>query len=242
MENGNVEINNKKMTIILIGSTVVLVLISVLLTTFAFFNYTRTGDPNVIKTGKLDLSFNEGVNSLNLTNQFPVPDNEAYNTVTNGSEVTITDFTVTGYSTMSPSLAYTVYAIKGTDESGKNRFPDEHVKLYLVGETNGHGTLNIENGYDTADATAGTYGALASVGNSGTDTANNGNILLATGTVGEENTEHSYTLRMWIDDDIKISDTDSSYTYCASALECNDTRKVYSTMYYSLKLKVESNS
>lgn len=240
MESNNVEINNNKQKIIFLGITVVLVLISIFVTTYAFFNYTRTGDHNTIKTGKIYLNFSEGVNNLNLTNQFPVPDVEAYNQENNGEEVTITDFTVTGYSTSNEPLRYKVSVVKGDIDSTRNRFPDEHVKLYLVGETNGKGSLTIENGYGTSDATQGIYGALLSAGNNEIDTINNGEVLLATGEIAKEETTHNYTLRMWISDQVKISDTNSNYTYCASESECNDDRKIYSTMYYSLKVKVQN--
>lgn len=241
MENDNIEMNNnKKMTIILIGITVLLTLSAVLVTTYAFFNYTRTGAPNIMKTGKIDLIFEDGENNLNLTNQFPITDIEAYDKETKGEEVTITDFTVTGYSTSSQPLKYKISAVKGNVESSKNRFPDNQVKLYLVGETDGKGSFTILNGYNTSDTTNGVYGALASVGNNGVDTKDNGEIQLATGEVAKEETTHTYTLRMWISDTVKISDTESDFAYCASVAECNDDRKIYSTMYYSLKIKVEN--
>ena len=243
MENSNdiEKNNNKKMTIILIGITVLLTLSAVLLTTYAFFNYTRTGNPNVMKTGKIKLTFTEGENSLNLTNQFPIPDKEAYNVTSSGTEVTITDFTVSGImSANTDVLKYKVTALKGDVEANKNRFNDEEVKLYLVAETNGLGSITFENGYGEAEATSGVYGALASDGNNGVSTEDGGEILLATGQIGKEETNHKYTLRMWISDKVKISDTDSTFAYCASEIECNDDRKVYSTMYYSLKLKVEN--
>lgn len=240
MEN-NVKVKTNKLTIILIGISILLTLSAIMLTTYAFFNYTRTGAPNIIKTGKINLKFTDGDNSLFITNQFPIPDNEAYNMKSNGEEVVITDFTVSGFSSStSLPLKYKVTALKGNNEEGMNRFKDSEVKLYLVGETNDKGSFTIENGYGTADAVTGKYGELASVGNSGIDTSNGGEILLATGQVDTEATTHEYTLRMWISDKVKISDTDSSYTYCASTSECNDTRNVYSTLYYSLRIKVES--
>jgi len=239
MESNNVELN-KKQKIIFLGITVVLVLISIFITTYAFFSYTRTGDRNTIKTGKIYLNFSEGTNNLSLTNQFPIPDVEAYNQESSGEEVTITDFTVTGYSTSSEPLNYKVSVVKGEIDSSRNRFPDDQVKLYLIGETNGKGSLTIENGYGTNDATQGIYGELISVGNDGIDTIDNGEVIIATGQVGKEEATHNYTLRMWISDQVTISDTNSAYTYCASQIECNDDRKIYSTMYYSLKVKVQN--
>ena len=37
--------------------------------------------------------------------------------------------------------------IKGDAESGMNRFPDNQVKLYLVGTSDGKGSISIQNGH-----------------------------------------------------------------------------------------------
>ena len=92
------------------------------------------------------------------------------------------------------------------------------------------------------NATSKEYGALVSEGNEGVDTGSNGEVLLAMGQVGTENTIHSYTMRMWISDTVTISDTDSEATYCASEEECNDSRSLFSDMYYTLKLRVQNMS
>lgn len=230
-----------KKTFMLLIIAIVLTITAVLMTTYAFFTYIRVGsDDNVITAGNIKLVFEESGNNINLTNQFPIPDNEAYNMISNGGEVTVTEFTVTGNADLPYNLQYRIFALKGEEMDAMNRFPDNHVKLYLVGETDGKGSISIYNNFDFSDESSGIYGALASVGNSGVDTSNNGEILLATGKVADVESVHSYTLRMWISDTVKISDTDSSYTYCASTFECNDDRKVYNTMYYSLKLRVEN--
>lgn len=240
MNDDNIKMNNKKTVIALIGISILLTLSTVLITTYAFFNYNRTGGINTIKTGKIYLNFDNSENNLLLVNRFPISDVEAYNYNSTEDGIPITDFTITGYSTASEPLGYRVSAIKGESDASKNRFPDEHVKIYLVGETNGRGSLTILNGFNTSDVTKGIYGALASVGNNGIDTNDKGEILLATGEVAKEETTHNYTLRMWISDAVKISDTESDFAYCASESACNDDRNVYSMMYYSLKLKVES--
>lgn len=241
MAKSNVKDENNKKTFVLVGIAIFLTIVAVMMTTYAFFTYVRAGsDDNVITAGNIKLVFEESGNNINLTNQFPTPDNEAYNIESNGGEVAVTEFTVTGNADLPYILQYKISALKGDTESGMNRFPDNQVKLYLVGTSDGKGSISIQNGYDNANASTGIYGALASVGNNGTDTANNGEILLATGQVADVETVHSYTLRMWISDSVKISDTNSNYTYCASTSECNDNRNVYNTMYYSLKLKVEN--
>ena len=77
-------------------------------------------------------------------------------------------------------------------------------------------------------------------------------LQIAHGTVaasGEE-VRHDYTLTMWVNDTVTISDTDATKTYRAStgpdypstlANLAADTRPVYSTLYYSLKVNVEAD-
>lgn len=240
------ESNDQNVKKIILSVVVVFLLIlAVTLTTYAFFTYSRTGEKNnQLVTGRIRLVFEDGENNINLTNQFPTADADAVLFTSSGSDVAVTNFTVSGYAGSSVRLYYQVHALMGETVTGRNRMPDEHIKLYLTVDTNtadgaDTGLAEIQNGYDAADATAGTYGALASVGRE-TDTSNGGEILLALGQVGVDNSEHSYTLRMWISDDVTISDTDSTKTYCASDDECNDSRPIFSSMYYSIKLRVEN--
>ena len=46
--------------------------------TYAFFNYTRTGNENILGTGRIYFNTTEGT-ALNLTNVFPVDSTEASN-------------------------------------------------------------------------------------------------------------------------------------------------------------------
>ena len=232
--------SNKTKKSILLVIAVFVVITLVMLTTYAFFTYSRTGaQNNQIITGRIKLLFEDGSNNVNLTNQFPMTDREAIAQTSSGTEIVLTDFTVSGYAGANTSLFYEVYALKGTAVTGKKRMPDNHIKLYLTVTTNNQGEANIVNGFSTQNATQGTYGALVSVGNEGVDTSLNGEVLLAQGQVGTENTEHNYTMRMWINNSVKISDTDTTAAYCASD-ECDDSRDVFSDMFYSLKLRVQN--
>lgn len=231
----------KTKKIVLLILAIFVMLAAVTLTTYAFFNYSRTGtENNQLITGRIKLLFEDGTNNINLTNQFPMSDAAAVATTSSGSEIVFTDFTVSGYAGASIDLYYEVYALAGEGVTGKTRMPDEHIKLYLTASTNNYGTATVVNGFDTTNATAGTYGALISVGNDGTQTSAGGEVLLAQGQVGTENTIHTYTMRMWISDTVTISDTDSSATYCASTSECSGSRPIFSDMYYSLKLRVQN--
>ena len=238
MEINNNEVKSKKILFMIIIGVVLVSLI--FLSSYAFFSYIRESNDNVVSAGKIHLNFEENGDNILLINRFPMPDSEAYNMIANEGEVTNIEFNVTGYYTGGGTLGYKVSAVKGETVTDMNRFPDEHVKLFLTGKTNDFGSFTIQNGFDTEDGTNGKYGALASNGNSGVDTNNGGEIILATGQVAEEESIHTYNMKMWIDNNIKISDTESTYTYCASERECIDDRLVYSKMYYTLKLKVEN--
>lgn len=240
MESNNNEVKNKKLLFILIGGIVLLLIPIIFFSSYAFFSYIKEGTSNTINTGKVYLNLDDKNNSIYLSNRFPISDSEAYNMSSDGEDITFTEFTVTGYYTGNEKLKYKLSAVKGEETVSMTRFPDEHVKIYLSGKTNEFGSFTIENGFDTEDSNQGIYGTLGSNGNSGVDTSEGGEILLATGEVDSEETVHTYKLKMWITDSINISDTESSYTYCASERACNDDRNVYAKMYYSLKLKVES--
>ena len=243
MENRE-EMDKRNKKVILAVIMIVMLVTVLITTTYAFFTYSRTGERNnQLVTGRIKLEFEDGQNNINLTNQFPMSDEEAvvYTSPVEG-EVAFTDFTVSGYAGSNTTLQYVVKAIKGEAVDGRIRMPDEHIKLYITSTTNGVGSVEINPLYGAADADAGTYGALVSAGNEGTDTANDGEVMLAVGTVGTTDTVHSYTLRMWISDTVKISDTYTPSTYCASEEECHDpaNKNIYSKMFYSIKLKVEN--
>ena len=99
-------IKSKKQSLIVIGVfTLVLMLGTV---TYAFFNYTRTGTENVIKTGRI--SFNTSQSSgnseaINLTNVFPISRSELGTDVNNSAEVEIN---IVGDTTYTNGLEYLV--------------------------------------------------------------------------------------------------------------------------------------
>ena len=62
-------IKTKKQMFLIIASFVLVILLGT--ATYAFFNYTRTGGPNTIKTGRIAFNSTQG-NVIYLTNVFPV--------------------------------------------------------------------------------------------------------------------------------------------------------------------------
>lgn len=224
--------NNSKQAVLSIVGIAVLV-IAVVGVSFAFFTYSKQGTTNnVITTGTIIFEFTEDTNGLTLTNQFPQAD-------VDGKENSKFTFSVTGTlpTSMSP-INYTVYAIPGDvskndDDTTKTRMQNSEINFYVT-KTAGDGV--VAGGYDTATTTE--YGAVV------TDAINNGTGLqIASGTIeatGLEVTD-SYSMTMWVNDSVTISDTDTTKTYRASSTDAGtDTRAVYNTLYYSFKVRVDA--
>ena len=241
--NGN---SSKQILLSIIGIAVLVV--AVVGVSFAFFTYSRTGTSNnVITTGSINFSFEEE-NALTLVNQFPQTD-------TDGKGNDTLDFNVFGsISAGGNDITYNVYALAGdavyTDAAGnvvaqgtegaitRTRMDDNHIKVYVTGDkgTSTDDTINIVETYATG-GTAGTSGA--------TD-----GFKIADGVMKADGATHTheYSLTMWVSDAVTISDTQEA-TYRASAItedtpaeEQVNTAPVYSTMYYSLKIKVDATA
>lgn len=211
--------NNSKQAILSIVGIAVLV-IAVVGVSFAFFTYSKQGTTNnVITTGSIAFEFTEATNGLTLTNQFPqsIEDGKGNETFT---------FKVTGNipTTMQP-ISYTVYAVPGDAIEGKTKLKNSEIDFYVT--TTGDGTV-------VAD-----YATGAPVG----DAIDGDGLKIASGTIPASGAavEHSYSMTMWVNDTVTISDTDTTKTYRASATDAGtDTRKVYSDLYYSFKVRVDA--
>ena len=201
----------------------------------------------MITTGSISFSFEEE-NSLSLVNKFPQTDES-------GKGNDTLNFKVFGsISEGGNDISYTVRALAGdtvyTDAAGniveqgtsgatqRNRMADEHIKVYVTGTkgTSTNDTVNVASTY----ATGGTAG----------DSEADEGFLIANGVMKADGAQHThnYTLTMWVADTVTISDTKTA-TYRASAItgdtpdaEKVNTAQVYSTMYYSLKIKVDANA
>ncbi len=208
--------NNSKQAILSIVGIAVLV-IAVVGVSFAFFTYSKQGTTNnVITTGSIAFEFTETTNGLTLTNQFP-------QTVEEGKTNDTFDFKVTGNipTTMSP-IAYTVYAVPGDAVADKTRMKNSEIDFYLT---------------TTGGTVATAYATGAAVG----DTIDTTGLQIASGTIPASGSavEHSYSMTMWVNDTVTISDTDTTKTYRASATGTGD-RAVYSDLYYSFKVRVDA--
>lgn len=237
--------NNSSKQLVLSIVGIAVLAIAVVGVSFAFFTYSRTGTSNnVITTGSINFSFEEE-NSLELVNKFPQEDAD-------GKNNDKLNFKVFGsISNGGVDIAYDVYAIAGdvvyTDANGnivassatgakaRQRMVDDHIKVYVTGSTTATGdTLTVASPYDV--------GGVA--GNSA-----NG-FKIASGVIKADGTTHThnYTLTMWVNSTVTISDTEAA-TYRASAVTADtpaeekvNTNPVYSEQYYSLKIKVEASA
>ena len=247
--------NNSKQTILSIVGIAILV-IAVVGVSFAFFTYSRTGTTNnVITTGTIAFEYEETTTSaLSLTNQFPQTNEEGANNAK-------FQFDVKGnVPTSANPINYKVYVVPGAEETGKTRFADSQIsiKVTTTPHTGTTTTGNVETDFQTA-------GDLDGLSNT---TTNPKGIQIGHGTVTNNGVEqqHDYTLTMWVNDTVTISDTDASKTYRAKEYNSstwpempgvnaegqNDTTKlpygtstdgrtVYSNLYYSVKVNVEAD-
>ena len=221
--------NNSKQTILSIVGIAILV-IAVVGVSFAFFTYSRTGTTNnVITTGSIAFEYEETTASaLNLTNQFPQTNEEGANNAK-------FQFDVKGTVPASANaINYKVYVVPGAEETGKTRFADSQISIKVTATNGGE----VETAYQTA-------GALSSA------ISTDKGIQIGHGTITNDGTQHQhdYSLTMWVNDTVTISDTDATKTYRAKKYNAetwpegsaSDTRSVYSDLYYSVKVNVEAN-
>ncbi len=240
---------NKSKQIIFSIVGVALLIVVVVGVTYAFFTYSRTGTTNnVITTGKINFVYADN-NSVELTNQFPA-------TTEKGKENAAFTFSIKGeLGAGSNPIEYTVYGIQGDAEASKTRMKDSEIRVFaeITKGSGGTGTPTISGSY------GGTDGAIAG------DSASGFEIAKGTLPAGES-IDHEYSVQMWVDKDVKISDTDARANYRASSKkenptdvpkkcgldetketngclegEAQDEREVYSNVYYSLKIKVTAH-
>ncbi len=272
------ENNNSKQVLFSIIGVAVLV-VAVVGVSFAFFTYSRTGTTNnVITTGKIVFNFggeagDDGSKidpdsgdrvpgNLVTGNSEPTDDGQASNPE-NPEKIPEFGFEVGG--TIPDNIGaidFKVYVVEGDlpkDEEGttkkkpggteyteEDRMSYEFVRLFV--QSDSKFTVNAEDIDSTIEK------AYQQNGNHKiTDLSSGGKNLIASGTLQNDNTEHTYAykLRMWVSDSITVSDTDFEAKYRASSTGKGvlpagksaeeDTRKVYSDLFYSVKIRIEAN-
>jgi len=217
--------NSSKQVLLSVLGIAVLV-VAVVGVSFAFFSYSKTGDSsNVLTTGSIVFNFVEG-DAINLTNEFPRTDGNGLVAGTGANGVL--SFSIEGYDGSGTGIDYTIKAVPGS-VAAANRFKDTEIKLWLTGTNKGASPVTNNN-----------FSTPAKVSTQGTMAANTP-ITLASGKItstdAEQPDEHNYELRMWIDaETVKINDQDTV------ANDSTYTNAEFSTMYYSIQLKVDANS
>ena len=105
-------IKNKKQSMIIIGAFIFVLMLFT--TTYAFFNYTRTGTANNIRTGKIYFNADGGNNTVTLSDLFPISvgENETITSSTPG--VGSLKLHITGDTTYTEGIEYLIEAVEVT--------------------------------------------------------------------------------------------------------------------------------
>ena len=131
-------IKSRKQMYVVIG--VFALVLMLFTTTYAFFNYTRTGTSNTIRVGRIAFNSSQSGN-INLTNAFPITSTEAETDTTNAKSVSIT---VTGDTDYANGVEYLVTANDVNLSVGGKQLP---VALEISVEGNNSKTLGtLETG------------------------------------------------------------------------------------------------
>ena len=111
-------IKSKKQMYIVIGAFALVLLLGT--TTYAFFNYTRTGTRNIIKTGRIYFN-SEQDTAINLTNMFPIDVSGGIPNDNNKvGEITIN---VVGDTTYEEGIEYLISAVNVSNSVGNKSVP-----------------------------------------------------------------------------------------------------------------------
>ena len=202
-------IKNKKQMFIVIGLFTLLLFLGG--TTYAWFTYRReTGDQELV-AGEIYLHLNEGQEEIEMSNVFPETAAEARSR--NDNFIT---FTVDGKNTSNKTIYYEIILDHGADKaSPKTRYRDEDLRFDLV-------ALDSNGDEDEYLLSAVSYETIT-------------NRRIYVDTVDASTTtelERGYKLRMWLDENIVISDTAQDAVY-------NTTE--YKNKYATVKLIVSGD-
>ena len=194
--------NNKKKIIL---SVLVVLLLLAIGVTYAFFTY-ESGTKSDIVTGQIYMNYEE-TSTISLTGVFPETKEQA---LARNDENGVFEFSITGRNTSKYPVYYEIDLLEGgliagaTEQSTK--IAPEHVSIYL--ERDGEVLIDGKKYNDW----------------------NNRRVYVETIPANQTtNIEHKYTLRMWIDENVTISDTNPDADY---------TTTEWNTAYTSLKVRV----
>ena len=204
-------------------------------TTYAFFNYTRTGERNLLQTGSINFSAEQ--DTISLSNAFPIERSSASTDQTNTDDLVIT---VTGDTTYSGGVEYLLTATAVENTKNNKTVP---ISIMVTG-SNGIGTADEEY-FDNRGGNSPIYKVLAD------DTVENNEQLLVgyipTGPTGVNGT---VTIRAFFDKtNVGISDTyndgETPTNDKGTPVDFGSNRTVlttseWNTLNVSFKVKVEA--
>ena len=135
MSNSN---SNKQVLLSVIG--VAILVVAVVGVSFAFFNYTRTGPANTIRTGTISFATDQSV--INVNNVFPI---DASTVGTDTDNVKTATVEITGNTNYSNGIDFTITAedVDITVGSGQN---ERSVPLHIVVTQEGLNNVTAKNG------------------------------------------------------------------------------------------------
>ena len=179
-------------------------------TSYAYFIYNQEGNEHNAIAGSLFMDI-ESDNAINITGMYPMTDEDG---IKNGVKY---NFSVSGYNTTDKDIYYGVYVLDGDEIKNKTRFKHSDIKIYLEETVNGetkivYGPVNLQDFNES----------LIHVNTVDKNIAKDKEITI------------DYTLTMWIDQRVLISDTEKDIP----------GRSIYTTeefknSYASLKVEVE---
>jgi len=158
---------------------------------FAFFEYSRTGGTQQIKTGHIE--FNSTNTLINLTGAFPTDATTAAAATSSTANVGVATVTITGKTNYSGGVDFTVTAVDVSSNIGTaaGKLP---VKVIVTGSSLPTGTTLL---------------------GSGSATAITNNAVIASGTIPDTNTavNGTITIKAYIDDtNLLVTDTATGTT------------------------------
>ncbi len=194
--------NNSKKSIGIIV-TVVVMLLTVFGVTYAFVNFTLNGNENsILVTGDIYMNYTE-TNQINLTDAVPMDKESALKLSDN-----VFNFTISGKNQSKKDIYYGISIVYGEEQASKTRLKDEDIDVYL---TSGEDVLVNANRYKSLNDTR---------------------IWAEKIDAGTNSYTKEYSLRLWVDESVIISDTDANKDY---------TQEVWNNSYASYKVKVDGN-
>ena len=199
-------IKSRKQMYLVIGAFALVLMLGTV--TYAFFNYTRTGSANTIRTGRIAFNSQQGT-VINLTNVFPV---DVTNGIPSNSNVGSVTINVTGDTTYGEGIEYLVSAVNvqntiGSGANAKTLPISIDVSVSSNTENNPATTLgNADSDYFTnrgASANTSIYKVLA-----GETISNNDQLLVGYIKSGATGVDGNIVIRAYLDaSKIAISDT-----------------------------------